>query len=65
MKILGSDIKFDLKKDKIIAIKKEELRVTEDGILYVYTHNDDEDEWVITYKYDVMEWAEKIGIDLD
>jgi hypothetical protein len=44
--------------------KREELRITKDGIYYLHTDNDREDEWIITTKLEIDAWIEENEIEI-
>lgn len=74
MKIFGNPVNFDLENDEIIKAinkptfmtdrKREELRITKDGIYYLHTDNDREDEWIITTKLEIDAWIEENEVEI-
>jgi len=74
MKIFGNPVNYDLENDRIIHSvnvptfmtdrRREELRITKDGIYYLHTDNDRENEAIITMKIEIDGWIEQEEVKL-
>jgi hypothetical protein len=70
----GEMVNYNLEEDEIIASineptfmtdrKREELRMTKDGIYYLHTDNDRENEQIITAKFEIDIWLQENDITI-